>query len=185
MHLACAIGLPCAARPALLVLAVAALAGGGCSELPDAAALMPPELPPALLQRVVLEGFAGAERELRLDATSARIDPVTRLARLEDVRIDLAAAAGRGPLRVTAPRGEVDLGTDAFRLLGGVVGEMGAGERFTTEAVRSDPEGRLVSDGPVELRRPNLHLTAARMRLDPGDRSLRLSGGVRARMKPR
>ncbi len=186
MHLAYARGWPRAARRAgALPLLLATLAAPGCSELPEAVALVAPDLPPAVLEGVMLEGFAGSRPELRLDATRARIDPLTRVARLEQVRIDMAGAAGRGTLRVTAPRGEVDLDTEAFRLLGGVVGEMGPGERFTTDAVRSSPEGLLISDGPVRLRRPNLDLTAARMRLDPDERSVRLSGGVRARMRPR
>jgi LPS export ABC transporter protein LptC len=135
---------------------------------------------------VRFEGFDRGARDVALVARRAQIDPETRVAHLEDVEIDLSARIGRGPLRVTAPAGELDLRTDRFRLTGGVEGSTRPGEAFTTDSVSYDESsGELFSDSRVELRRSNLYLTAARMRLDVEAGRVRLLGGVRARMQAR
>lgn len=139
--------------------------------------------PPVILKGVALEGWAGDTRELSVEAREASIDLETRIAQLDQVRIALADSQA-GPVEVHAPAGQFDLSRDALWLKGGVEGRTGAEERFTTEEVRLDQDtGRLHSEHPVRLERPNLDLKASGMDFDLRDRRLRLLGGVSAELK--
>jgi hypothetical protein len=141
-------------------------------------------LPPVRLRGVALEGWSGAVRELSVEASDATIDLDARVARLEWIRIALSGSEV-GPLEVKAPSGEFDLARDALWLRGGVEGRTQPGERFSTAEVSFDQEaGRLHSDRPVSLSRPNLQLTADGMDLDLRSRRLRLTGAVRAQLEP-
>jgi len=138
-----------------------------------------------LLRGVALEGWTGAVRELSVEASKATVDLEARVAALDQVRIALSGSAA-GDLEVHAPSGEFDLARDALWLRGGVVGRTQPGERFTTEEVRLDQAtGRLYSEHPVHLERPNLDLTASTMDLDLHARRLRLQGAVRAELLPK
>jgi hypothetical protein len=162
-----------------------ALLGLACSPVDlDGGADAGTTLPPVRLRGVALEGWSGAVRELSVEAREATIDLEARVARLEQVRIGLSGSEA-GPLEVQAPSGEFDLARDSLWLHGGVEGWTQPGERFATAEVRFDQEGgRLHSDQAVSLSRPNLQLTAEGMDLDLRSRRLRLSGAVRAELKP-
>jgi len=155
----------------------------GCSPLDLDERAAPQEVPPVTLRGVVVEGWNEGVRDLSLRADQASIDLATRVAGLDRVTISLSGAEAR-QLEVKAPRGEFDLQHDALRLLGGVEGHTRPGERFTTEELHYEQEtGRLRSEKPVHIQRPNLDLSAHGMEVDLGARRVRLHGSVRAELR--
>lgn len=160
------------------------LLAAACSPLDlDAGPRAPRQPPPVTLREVALEGWNGAVQELSLHADQASIDLATRVAHLDQVTIALSGPESRG-LEVRAPRGEFDLQRDSLWLRGGVEGQTQPGERFSTEELRLDQEtGRLRSEKPVHIERPDLDLSARGMDIDLGERRLLLRGSVRAELK--
>jgi LPS export ABC transporter protein LptC len=171
---------------AALCLAVVACGGNGLDALATSGASdEPPDLPPAILEGVVFEGYSGELRDLWVTARQAKVDMVGRIAELKDVKLSFSEGT-RGRIEVEAPAGEFKLDQDDFELTGGVVGSAQAGEKFSTASVRYDAAKReLRSSAPVELRRSNLVLRANGMTLGLEQRRLKLLGAVEARVVPR
>ena len=141
-----------------------------------------PELPPIALAQAVFESYAGERREVAVRARSARIDPRTRIAGLEEVEIEFAGGLGP-PLRVRSARGEFDLERDDFALAGGVEGATAGGARFRTRELRYvEASGQLVGESPVWLRNGRMTLRAGGMRVDVAGQRVRLTGEVVAEL---
>jgi LPS export ABC transporter protein LptC len=132
---------------------------------------------------VAFEGYSGALQDVSVTAARARVEPTTRVALLEQVRVELRQTE-RGQLRVEAPQGRFDLATDDFSLAGGVTGHTERDTRLTTREVHYDQAaGMLTSDAPVELVRNDMTLRAAGMEIDLEEQRMRLVGGVVARLR--
>jgi LPS export ABC transporter protein LptC len=140
---------------------------------------VPPSLPPALLEDVVFEGWAGDEREVEVRARRARVDMAERVVHLEGVRIEFRDAE-RGPVEIRAQRGTLDLEADDFVLEGRVEGRIGADERFETSELRYDAaRERVWTDQPVRVTRPSLRLEGDGLEIDVPARRLTIRGNVR------
>lgn len=164
----------------------AALVAGcvACAAEPPAVEAPGRAAPETSLQGVVLEGYAAGSSEFRVQADSARIDPVERIAHLEQVRIDFSDRQS-GPVSVRAAEGEFALERDDFALRGGVTGATGEGEHFETDDLRYDASTRsLRTDAPVRMTRSNLEFQGRGMRLDVDSRRLRFTGRVTATSVP-
>jgi LPS export ABC transporter protein LptC len=175
-------------RGGLVALLCASAVGLGCSSGLEALEVPrhePKDLPPALLQGVIFEGYRGEQREVKVTAERATIDLIARIANLDDVTLRFTEDS-RGQIEVAAPSGQLKLDEDDFVLSGGVSGSAQKGELFTTESVRYVAKSRqMVSTTPVELHRENLDLRADGMTLGLDERHLRLVGNVEARVVPR
>jgi len=140
---------------------------------------------PAVLERVVFEGYAQGEREVEVLAASAQVDPSTRIARLTDVKISFEDPR-RGAIVVHAEGAHLDLASDDFVLVGSVDGSTASGERFVGEEIRYDAKTEtLRSDRPVRVYRENMMLTGDGMVIDVETRRITIQGRVRTKMRPR
>ena len=146
----------------------------------------PVEIPPIALQQVIFEGYHGDLRDLSVTAASAVVDTTTHIAHLTDVAIGFAGEGDEsGRTEISAPTGDFHLDGDDFTLSGGVSGQTGEGERFTTNSVRYVAKGRLLhSDDPVVISRENVEITGKGMDLELAHQKLRLLSSVRARVQP-
>jgi LPS export ABC transporter protein LptC len=145
----------------------------------------PIELPPIEMERVLFEGYHGDLPDLSVTAVSATVDMSAHVANLRDVSIGFAAEDA-GKVGISAPAGQFHLDADDFTLTGGVHGQTAEGQRFTTDAVRYVADRRVIeSEGPVELRRASVVLTATGMELEVPTHKLRLMGNVKARVQPK
>ena len=169
-------------RIALRCIAAALTAGlpaCGGDLVPRAGARGPVAPPPAIMEGVVFEGYAGRSRQVEVRATRARVDTAERVAHLEGVRI-LFSDPVRGPVSIRAEAGTLDLADDDFVLHGRVEGEVAEGERFETSEVRYDASrDRLWTDQPVRVTRPNLRLEGDGLEIDVQARRLTIRGHVR------
>lgn len=159
----------------------------GClpaADLPDPAS---PIGTPALvkLDGVLFEGFRAGERDVEVRASSADIDPESRVAQLRDVQIAFRDEL-RGAVQIRAKRARFDLAHDDFLLRGEVEGSTAAGDRFATSELRYERvSNRLWTDRPVSVWRSNLKLEAAGMDMDVTTQSLRVMGRVRTTLESR
>lgn len=172
-----------ARRVLLAALSGSVLACGG--DVADSREDRPIGTPPALLEGVVFEGWAGAARELEVRAQRARIETERRIAHLEGVRI-VFQDSERGPVEIRAQRGSLDLVADDFVLEGRVEGRLGGEERFETSQVRYDASGeRVWTDQPVRVFRSNLRLEGDGLEIDVAARRLTIRGNVRTTFEGR
>ncbi len=86
---------------------------------------------------------AGAS-EVVLEATTARIEPGSDVARLEEVSLDAAGDDGESSLVMTCDRAELDLATSDFHADGNVVGRTADGHRFTTGSATFEHGPRVI-----------------------------------------
>ncbi len=159
----------------------------GCGSATDSVSVegLAVELPPAILDRVVFEGYRAGERAVEVLSDRATLDSTGRAATLEGVRIAFKDERRR-VVEVWADRGRLDLAGEDFVLEGDVRGTTGEGERFTTAEVRYDHASkRLWTDRPVRIYRSNLMLEGEGMELDLESRRLRILGGVRTPLEGR
>ena len=170
-----------AAAAVLAVLLAGCSLGSGVDGETDAA---PTErAAPAVLERVVFEGYAQGEREVEVLAASAQVDPSTRIARLSGVKISFEDVR-RGAIVVKAEGARLDLASDDFVLLGAVDGTTASGERFVGEEIRYDARTRkLRSDRPVRVYRQNMTLTGDGMEIDVETRRVKIEGRVRTTVR--
>ncbi len=138
---------------------------------------------PAVLERVVFEGYVQGEREVEVLAARAEVDPSTRIALLTDVKISFEDAR-RGAIVVHADGARLELASDDFVLLGKVDGTTASGERFVGEEVRYDAKARkLRSDRPVRVYRQNMSLVGDGIEIDVETRRVKIEGRVRTTVR--
>ncbi len=141
--------------------------------------------PPATLERLVFEGYTQGSRDVEVRARRAQVDPATRKAVLEDVRISFEDEQ-RGAVEISAESARLDLASDDFLLEGRVSGTTGEGERFEGEQVYYEARTKkLRSDHPVRVYRHNLTLAGDGMEIDLVTRRVKIEGRVRTVVKPR
>jgi LPS export ABC transporter protein LptC len=135
-------------------------------------AAVPP--PPALLEGVRFEGYRGGASDVEVRARAAEVDWASEEVRLEHVQISLPGA-DRGPLKVEAERGRIDLATEGFVLEGRVVARTGDGQRLETRELRYEPTRRiLIGDHPVRVTGRRLNVVGSGMELDVPTRRVRV-----------
>ncbi len=95
-----------------------------------------------------------ASREARnlywIQAKESRVDPVSEVATLDDVRVSMLPDSPRS-FGFHCASGRIELATGDFRAEGRVRGVMADGRRFSTEWVRYDSAARAVSTTAVVL----------------------------------
>jgi len=140
--------------------------------------------PPLSLEGVTFVLAEEAEAELLLTAASATLDR-SGVARLQDVRVVLAADESHPRFEARCPEGRLDLGSRSFDALGPVEGRTGDGRRFRAQSLRyRDPVRRFESDDPVSIVDASGRIEAGGLRYSLDDRSLRLLRGTRVEAAP-
>lgn len=141
---------------------------GGCSQGFEATPPASPleQIPPIVLDSLHFSGYRGTSQDLEVRAERAQVRPEQQLAELRNVEIQFRDTE-RGPVHVTADRGDFNLTTQAFVLHENVKGELGDGERFTTSEVRyDDAMRRLYTSEPVEIEHGRIAFRGQGMVLD-------------------
>jgi LPS export ABC transporter protein LptC len=131
---------------------LACLLAAGCGTRTDPP---PPnafeELPPIVLDSLHFSGYRGATQDIEVRARQADLRPDQQVAELRGVDIRFRNSE-RGPMHVTADRGDFNLATQAFVLHENVKGEVGDDQRFATSEVRYDEKKRrLHTSRPVQI----------------------------------
>jgi LPS export ABC transporter protein LptC len=145
----------------------------------------PGDMPPALLENVVFEGYAAGSREVAVQARAAEVNADERSVELQGVRISLDDEQ-RGSVEIQAESALFDLEADDFLLRDRVEGTTARGEHFVTAEVSYEQASqRLFTDHPVVVHRPDMTLRGDGMELDLETRTLKITGNVRTQVEPR
>lgn len=140
------------------------------------------QIPPIVLDSLHFSGYRGTSQDLEVRAQRAEMRPDQQVAELRNVEIQFRDSE-RGPVHVTADRGDFNLTTQAFVLHENVKGEIGDGERFATSEVRyDDMKRRLFTSQPVEIEHGRIAFRGQGMVIDVASGRLtlnELSGATR------
>ncbi len=158
-----------------LLLALAIVGSGA-----GAAGASNPEESHALrISGMTFVGSRGDQSELVVRADTAFFHPDSDLANLQVVRAEVSDAIKGRSFRLRCDRAELDVGSNDFTAIGGVKGQTGDGQRYSTPYVHYEHDASLLhTDAPVTVVEGGRVLRGDGFRYHIDERRFELLGNV-------
>lgn len=162
------------------LLAIAALAAGGCQAPP-----VPSEPPPDLqLWGARIRQYRGGRLSVHSTAARAEYHRESQVADLFGARFDLPARGATAAAVVTADHVHHDQRAQRGLAEGDLSFHSGAERAQSERAVYDGAQNLLTGQAPIEIAAPGMVARAPRWEVDVRTRSARLWGGVRVEAGP-